>query len=69
MSIYVLIADGHYLLFSGTGKVLCRKAFRDWAGAEAYVPEFLLKAQEDRGGLTELDPDTVKVSVVELDLV
>ncbi len=69
MIVYLPVATGHMLCLEGTRTILSAKAFTDKAQAEQYIPEFKAKATEDRGGICEIDPKTVTVSIVEIVLV
>lgn len=69
MKIYILLAEGNYLAFDGRGTITSYKCFKSKDLAEKELPIFLEKAKEDRGGLFELDPSTVKVIIKELELV
>jgi hypothetical protein len=48
--------------------MLCRRAFKDKNIAVAHEDEFKKTASQDRGGFSEFDPETVKTTVVELEL-
>lgn len=72
MKVFVTMATGPYLNFSGRGLVLRKEVFTNQERAEREKEQWAkeaLQAQEDEGILTALDPELVKVNVVELEVV
>jgi hypothetical protein len=68
MKIYVIVASGIMRDFNNSKQMLCRRAFKDKNIAVAHEDEFKKTASQDRGGFSEFDPETVKTTVVELEL-
>lgn len=72
MKVFVTIAKGPYLSFSGNGLILRKEAFTNQERAEREKDQWAkdaLKAQHDEGILTALDPGEVKVTVAGLEVI
>ncbi len=72
MKVYQLIASGPKKYFSGEGMIPSKKAFLSKDKAEEYIGTFkdiCCNNGDKLFALTDLDPDTVRIKVVELDII
>jgi hypothetical protein len=66
--IYILVAKSRMKDLDGEKRFVCRTAYLNRNAANNAVAGFKARCAEDRGYLCEAEPDTIEVSVVELEL-